>query len=74
MAIDIQDRPGIEERYQVAGNTSDLTVKAHQGGAGVIIIAAAPSGNMVRWVPLRLGPPTHCCVRRSASQMGHLER
>lgn len=54
MAIDIQDRPDIEERYQTAGNTSDLTVKADQGGAGDIIIAAGWSSGRVGMALLRL--------------------
>lgn len=54
MAIDIQDRPDIEERYQTAGNTSDLTVEADRGGAGDIIIAAGWSSGRVGMALLRL--------------------
>lgn len=41
-------KPGIEEQYQTAGNTSDLTVEADRRGAGDVIIAAG-------WSPSRLG-------------------
>lgn len=46
--FDTQDRPGIEESYQVAGNTSDLTVEADRRGAADVLIAAG-------WSPTRIG-------------------
>lgn len=42
------DRPGIEEQYQTAGNTSNLTVEAERRGAGDVLIAAG-------WSPSRIG-------------------
>lgn len=42
------ERAGIEERYEVAGNTSDLTVTEESRGAGDMLIAAG-------WSPSRTG-------------------
>lgn len=46
--FDTQDRPGIDESYQVAGNASDLTVEADRRGAADVLIAAG-------WSPTRIG-------------------
>ena len=46
--FDTQDRPGIEETYQVAGNTSNLAVEADKRGAADVLIAAG-------WSPTRIG-------------------
>ena len=46
--FDTQDRPGIDETYQTAGNTSDLTVEADKRGAADVLIAAG-------WSPTRVG-------------------
>lgn len=48
MATDTQERPCIEEQYEVASNTSDLSVSTHQRGAVDIIVAVA-------WSDIRLG-------------------
>lgn len=48
MQADTQDRPGIRERYETAGNTSNLAVESHRGGAGDVLIAAG-------WSPATLG-------------------
>lgn len=42
------ERPGVEESYQTASNTSNLTVEADRRGAGDMLIAAG-------WSPTRLG-------------------
>lgn len=42
------ERATVEETYQVAGNTSNLTVEADRRGAGDVLIAAG-------WSPSRLG-------------------
>jgi hypothetical protein len=42
------EKPGVDEVYQVAGNTSNLTVEADRRGAGDVLIAAG-------WSPSRLG-------------------
>ncbi|GAB3763536.1 hypothetical protein GCM10028796_17200 [Ramlibacter monticola] len=42
------ERPGIEEQYETASNTSDLSVESHRRGAVDILIAAA-------WSETRLG-------------------
>jgi hypothetical protein len=49
-----QERPGIEERYQTANNTSNLTVKAEAGGAGDVLIAAGWSDSRIGMALLRL--------------------
>lgn len=54
MEMATQDRPGVEERYQTAGNTSDLSVKAERGGAGDVMIAAGWSASRVGMALLRL--------------------
>jgi hypothetical protein len=48
------DKPGIEEMYQVAGNTSNLTVEADRRGAGDVIIAAGWSASRIGMALLRL--------------------
>lgn len=48
------DKPGIEEQYQTAGNTSNLTVEADRKGAGDVIIAAGWSSSRVGMALLRL--------------------
>lgn len=48
MLADTNEVPGIRERYESAGNTSDLTVEAYRGGAGDVLIAAG-------WSPATLG-------------------
>lgn len=44
----IKELPGIEEQYQSAANTSDLTVASERRGDGDVLIAAG-------WSPVRLG-------------------
>lgn len=39
MAMDTMERPGVQEQYEVAGNTSDLRVEADKRGAGDVMIA-----------------------------------
>lgn len=48
MLTDASDRPGIDESYQTASNTSNLTVEADRRGAGDVLIASG-------WASSRLG-------------------
>lgn len=48
------EKAGIEEIYQVAGNTSDLTVEADRKGAGDVMIAAGWSESRVGMALMRL--------------------
>lgn len=48
------DKPGVDEQYQTAGNTSDLTVEADRRGAGDVMIAAGWSPSRVGMALLRL--------------------
>lgn len=48
------ERPTVEESYQVAGNTSNLTVEADVRGAGDVLIAAGWSESRVGMALLRL--------------------
>lgn len=54
MATDTQEHPCIEEQYEVASNTSDLSVSTHQRGAVDIIVAMAWSENRLGGALLRL--------------------
>ncbi|HYD75753.1 MAG TPA: hypothetical protein VEB23_04975 [Ramlibacter sp.] len=54
MLADTNERPGIEEQYQTAGNTSDLTVDAERRGAGDVLIAAGWSDSRMGMALLRL--------------------
>lgn len=54
MLIDASDRPGIDESYQTASNTSNLTVEADRRGAGDVLIAAGWSPSRVGMAMLRL--------------------
>jgi hypothetical protein len=47
-------RPGVDEQYQTAGNTSDLTVEADRRGAGDVLIAAGWNQSRVGMALLRL--------------------
>lgn len=51
---DSNDKPTIEESYQTAGNTSDLTVEADKRGAGDVLIAAGWSESRIGMALLRL--------------------
>ena len=48
------ERPDVEEQYQTAGNTSNLTVEADRKGAGDVIISAGWSPSRVGMALLRL--------------------
>jgi hypothetical protein len=48
------DRPGIDEKYQTASATSDLTVEADKKGAGDVMIAAGWSDSYGGMMLLRL--------------------
>jgi len=54
MLADSTDKPGIEEQYQTAGNTSDLTVEADRKGAADILIASGWSQSYGGMALLRL--------------------
>lgn len=62
--FDISDKPGVEETYQVAGNTSDLTVEADRRGAGDVMIAAGWSDSRVGMALLRLHSEWDGAVKR----------
>lgn len=61
MLNDTNEKPGIVERYETAGNTSDLTVEGDVRGAGDMLIAAGmathiPAGQVLPEVSqLRIG-------------------
>jgi hypothetical protein len=59
MLADTKDTPGIEERYEVAGNTSDLRVEADRMGSGDVMIAAGWSSSRVGMALLRLHSQFH---------------
>jgi hypothetical protein len=48
------EKPGIQEQYETAGNTSDLTVEADRRGAGDVMIAGGWSSSRVGMALLRL--------------------
>jgi hypothetical protein len=48
------EKPGVEEQYSVAGNTSDLTVEADRRGAGDVMIAAGWNESRLGMALLRL--------------------
>lgn len=52
--LNTSERPGIDEQYQVAGNTSSLKVEADRRGAGDVLIAAGWSQSRVGMALLRL--------------------
>lgn len=66
-------RPGIEEQYQTAGNTSDLTVEADRRGAGDIMIAAGWSQSRVGMALLRLHSEWHALAKPRRADRQALE-
>lgn len=48
------ERPDLIERYETAGNTSDLTVTSEHGGAGDLMVAAGWSESRVGMALIRL--------------------
>lgn len=62
------DKPGIEEIYQVAGNTSNLTVEADRRGAGDVLIAAGWSPSRLGMALLRLHSEWDGCSRHPKEQ------
>lgn len=54
MYAESNERPGIEESYQTAGNTSDLTVEAERRSSGDVLIAAGWSESRIGMALLRL--------------------
>lgn len=57
------DRPGIEESYEVAINTSDLSLVEHRRGAADILIAAAWSESRLGGALLRLHSEWNACEK-----------
>lgn len=54
MLADTNDRPGVQELYETAGNTSNLTVEAEKRGSGDVLIAAGWSDSRLGLALLRL--------------------
>lgn len=57
------ERPNVEEMYQTASNTSNLTVEADRGGAGDVLIAAGWSESRIGMVLLRLHSEWDACEK-----------
>lgn len=54
MQADTTERPNVQERYETAGNTSNLSVEAEKPGAGDVLIAAGWSQSRLGMALLRL--------------------
>jgi hypothetical protein len=54
MLADTNERPGVEERYEVATNTSRLLLEEHRTGAADVLIAAGLSESRLGLALLRL--------------------